>query len=1187
MAFEVDDVEQADMPQQGVSGAVIQALVAYIRGASGDSGLAQALALASENRSFLSLGDDSTWTPVDEAAALFAAGALVTGDDAIALHVGEELLWGGVGADLATRIQSLDSPEVAFRHVGALVEQFEGATDAVALEVAPGWALIEVSSVDGGIRHAHLCELTRGFLSELPALFDFEPAVVSEHECGARGGRACRYALHWEPGVGISLRDGDGGSTDSDLGRSDGQWLDYTVESPAPRVPPGHGAFDDEWNGPQPPTSQQSSGKQLSGKQSSGKQGSGKQESDKQESDKQAQGRQLNRRHGSARHGNSGYRSAKGASGQGPESSGLVSSGPTEAEILAEQLAAARAALIEAVATSVQREAEAARLRADEEHASTRQQAEAEATATRAHQEVQRLELLIEGTSVATLGLVEQDLTALLSDLASRADQVVGAERFLLMVRPAPGMPIELHHRGLGEDAAGALAAELWNGDVDQVSARTVVDIASPRRRYGRLAVFDTPGSRRSAGDERILRHFALYAANVLDVYTVVSDARRSDTTARTILSFLEQLSGLTDLTQALRIVADAVPGITGCVQATVYRWDEVTSRLAFSASTTGMAAPDADLGPIAPEWFAARSLSVDLIVPGGTGTSEDGVTVGAIAPSPSGVNHPHTRRMASGHQIMVLDRSNIEDPELQDLMDRSGMPASVIAPMIAAGAFIGVIAANFSQESGPGVIHDTDLHERLCGLADQAAAAIQNIELLEKVSHMAWHDALTGLPNRRLFEDRVEQELVRSRRVGEPVCMFFVDLDNFKTVNDTHGHATGDILIKQVSQRLLDTVRSQDTVARVGGDEFAILLPGLVDQLSINQLAERTLEAMHTPFSIFGEEVSTSASIGIAIAPEHGDSYDDLLNRADEAMYRAKDLGRDAFEMFRYSPDPSNVGRRAIDDRELYTDMVSALDADEFFLVYQPYVDLRTAQVVGVEALVRWDHPTLGILDPPRFIPMAEKSDLIVSLDNWVLWQACRQLRSWQDHGIDPLRLSVNLASRDLASPDFFDSVKRTLNDTGIDPALLELEITERVVLDKTGPAMGTIEKLRKLGVKFTIDNFGMGNSSLDRIGTFPVSTLKIDQSFVQVLGPEDEENSLVSAIIAMAGRLGLSCVAEGVETLTQSRVLLQRGCTTAQGYYFSPPLPADAIEEMLTSISPAEVPDSFGDPTSGEPSG
>ena len=333
---------------------------------------------------------------------------------------------------------------------------------------------------------------------------------------------------------------------------------------------------------------------------------------------------------------------------------------------------------------------------------------------------------------------------------------------------------------------------------------------------------------------------------------------------------------------------------------------------------------------------------------------------------------------------------------------------------------------------------------------------------------------------------------------------MFFVDLDNFKTVNDTYGHATGDALIQQVGQRLVETVRSQDTVARLGGDEFAILLPGLVDQLAINQLAERTLDAMHTPFDIFGEQVSTSASVGIAIAPEHGDSYDDLLNRADEAMFRAKDHGRNAFEMFHHSPDPAHPGRRAVDDRQLYNDLISALDGNEFFLVYQPYIDLRTAQIVGVEALIRWDHPTLGILEPSQFIPMAEKSDLIISLDNWVLWQACRQLRAWQDHDLDQLRLSVNLASRDLASPTFYDSVERTLRDTGIEPSLLELDITDRVVLDASGPAKDNIDRLRRLGVRFTIDDFGQGNSSLDRIGSFPVSTLKIDQSFVQVLGAE-----------------------------------------------------------------------------------
>ena len=299
--------------------------------------------------------------------------------------------------------------------------------------------------------------------------------------------------------------------------------------------------------------------------------------------------------------------------------------------------------------------------------------------------------------------------------------------------------------------------------------------------------------------------------------------------------------------------------------------------------------------------------------------------------------------------------------------------------------------------------------------------------------------------------------------------------------------------------------------------------------------------------------------------------------------MYRAKDLGRNAFEMFHASPGPSHPGRRSLDDRQLHADLVSALDADEFFLVYQPYIDLRTAEVVGVEALIRWEHPTLGVLEPQLFIPMAEKSDLIVALDNWVLWQACRQLRSWQDHGIDQLRLSVNLASRDLSSPDFYENVARTLRDTGIEPSSLELEITERVVLDKSGPGVDNIERLRKLGVRFTIDNFGSGNSSLDRIGTFPVSTLKIDQSFVQVLGPADEESNLVGAIISMAGKLGLSCVAEGVETLQQSRVLLQRGCTTAQGYYFSPPLAPEGIEAMLDSLRPAEVPESFGEPPSG----
>ena len=514
---------------------------------------------------------------------------------------------------------------------------------------------------------------------------------------------------------------------------------------------------------------------------------------------------------------------------------------------------------------------------------------------------------------------------------------------------------------------------------------------------------------------------------------------------------------------------------------------------------------------------------------------------------------------MVHHREVMVLD-SSTDDPFLRNLLHRSGTAASVVAPLFAAGEFLGVIAANFGTEAPTPSIHDPDLHERLSGVADQAATAIQNLELLEKVSHMAWHDALTGLPNRRLFEDRVEQELVRSRRVGEPVCMFFVDLDHFKTVNDTLGHAAGDDLIRQVSQRLVDD--GPGPGHRGPGRRGRVRHPA----------ARPGRPAGHRPAgpafaggpgrpvrASSAQEVETSASIGIAMAPDHGDSYDELLSRADEAMYRAKDRGRNAFQMYSGSLVTSAHGRHGRrrghplgrpGPRPRARRVLPALPA-----LHRPPHRRRWS---GVEALIRWNHPTLGVLEPSSFISMAERTDVIVALDTWVLPETCRQARVWLDEGPRPAPAVGEPGVTGPVQPRLFDNIHRALMETGIDPSLLELEITERVVLDKTGPARETIERLRRLGVRFTIDDFGTGNSSLNRIGSFPVSTLKIDQSFVQVLGPDADNNSLVSAIISMAARLGLDCVAEGVETSMQSRVLLQRGCTTAQGYYFSPPLPA-----------------------------
>jgi diguanylate cyclase (GGDEF)-like protein len=1076
MTVEVEHSGHRAGDHHAVSGTVVGALIGTVNAHSGEVGVAQALALAGDRRTFAALADRDAWSSLDETVALFNAAALVTGDGAVGVHVGEALLHPPERSEFVDRLRALGSTDTVLKHIGPLVDQFEDTSEAVALEVATDHALIRITPRHGPFRHAHLCELTRGLLTSVPTLFGLGPALVTEHECSARGGRHCLYALSW-----------DGPDSASTAVATPGDAGDRTpYEAPAPGEP-------------SPPSGER------------------------------------------RRPGGFGPRSGRRAwDRQGPLG-----------------------------------------------------------TAEELRSELDRMEVLVEGTTATALELLGDDLESLLSQIASRADAVVTSLTFLLMVRVRPGTAIQLHYRGLVPDEAHALAAELWAQEPDDAAgSRLIVDIASPRRHYGRLVEFLPPGAAPPRSESRVLHHYAQYAATALDVFGVLADAKRSDATARTLLSFSESLSRVTALPELVQLLADTVPAVTGCDQSTVYLWDGDAGALVPSATTVGLEPPDAPLGPIVPErgrghgqpGGADRSFVDPEGVsghrpasPGPAGGPEDdaadGPGAGRAEPVVVRADAPLVSRMIEEHGVMVLDEST-EDPFLRNLLERTATAASVVAPLFAAGEFLGVIAANYRADASTASIRDPDLHERLCGLSDQAATALQNLSLLEKVSHMAWHDALTGLPNRRLFEDRVEQELVRSRRVGEPVCMFFVDLDHFKSVNDTLGHAAGDDLIKQVARRLVDTVRRQDTVARVGGDEFAILLPGLSDQLSIDQLAQRSLEAMNTPFVVFGEEVETSASIGIAMAPDHGDSYDELLSRADEAMYRAKARGRNDFQMY---SGPSGAGPGdggpAADDRSLAADLVHALEHDEFFVLYQPYIDLRTSQVVGVEALVRWRHPSLGVLEPSAFISLAERNEVIVALDTWVLEETCRQARTWLDQGLRPLRLSVNLASRDFSNPDLFDNTERALAASGLDPSLLELEITERVVLERAGPARHNIDRLRRLGVRFTIDDFGTGNSSLSRIGSFPVSTLKIDHSFVQVLAPDGENDALVSAIISMAQRLGLDCVAEGVETSLQSRVLLQRGCTTAQGYFFSPPLPPGEIAALMAAVVAADGPGALGD--------
>lgn len=1078
-----------------VSGAVITVLLSLVYAQNGDVGTAQALALAGERRSFAALRDTTAWSTVAEAVALFNAAALVTGDGAVGLHVGERLLTAFDGTDFLDRLVALGSPEAAFANVATLVDHFETESDATPVEVARDHALVRIAPRGAAHRHAHLCELTRGLLSRVPALFGRGPALISETECAARGGRFCLYALSWDDARQSLATEWDAATVEHDSP------LESPTQDGAPR-----NVVDESF----------------------------------------------------PRLGIDDTDSGVG---------GLHPWAPPAPDPTGDAL-----------------RVQLGRLRA----------------------ELDRMSVLVEGALATSAELLSEDLDGLLEVVANCADQVVGSHRYLLMVRVRPGAPLQLHHRGLSSDEAQALAAELWREYPDDGGGtRVIVDIASPRRLYGRLVAFVAPEESHPPSEVEALRFYAEYVATALEIFTVLTEARQSDATARTLLSFAEALSGVSTAAELVQLLAETTRAVAGSDSAAVFLWDPEQGRLIRRATSGGGSARRAGPEAIVPlnlpaalrrDSIGEPLLPVDIVPPDAPGPVPPG-SPGAralsdpVAPSTGSPRVVSVRAdiapivaMLNQREVVALDNS-VDDPDLRRMLERSGTAAAVVAPLFASGTFLGVVSARYARGSSTVSVDDTALQERLAALADQAATTLQNLELLEKVSHMAWHDVLTGLPNRRLFKDRVEQELVRSRRVGEPVCMFFVDIDHFKTVNDTSGHAAGDELIRQVARRLVETVRRQDTVARVGGDEFAILLPGLADQLSIDQLAERTLEALSAPYLVLGEEITSSASIGIAMAPDHGDSYDELLCRADEAMYRAKSLGRNAYQMYAGPQGDLDTDVRAIDPARLAADLLHALDRNELFLLYQPYVDLRTDQVVGVEALIRWDHPHLGVLEPATFLPVAESSETIVSLDAWVLTQACGQSRTWLDHGLRPLRMSVNLATRDLSSPTLFDTIDAALEETGIDPTLLELEIPERVVLDRAaGPAHQNIERLRRRGVRFTIDNFGTGKSSMSRIGTFPVSTLKIDKSFIQVLGPDGEKNSLVSAIVSMADRLGLTCVAGGVETALQSRVLMQRGCTTAQGYYFSPPLPPAEVERMVLGIDQVG---GFGQLAEGEDGG
>ncbi|GAB7027626.1 sensor domain-containing protein [Geotalea toluenoxydans] len=429
-----------------------------------------------------------------------------------------------------------------------------------------------------------------------------------------------------------------------------------------------------------------------------------------------------------------------------------------------------------------------------------------------------------------------------------------------------------------------------------------------------------------------------------------------------------------------------------------------------------------------------------------------------------------------------------------------------------------------------------------------------------DEIQQLAYYDTLTGLPNRSLLQDRLGQSIVQAVRDNRKVAIMCLDLDRFKSINDTLGHVAGDSLLATVAERLTECVWETDTVARIGGDEFVIIISAIEHAEDLNKIAEKILAAISKPLALNGQEIFITASIGIAIYPEDGTDVQGLLKNADLAMYKAKDQGRDTFQYF-----SQEMNVQTLEHLILENSLRRALERNEFVIFYQPQMDLKSGRLVGMEALIRWQHPDLGLLPPSRFIPMAEETGLILPIGEWALQTACAKNRAWMDAGFMPLRVAVNLCGIQFRQKKFIELIEAVLKKTGLAPSQLELELTESMLMSKAEESTTVLHKLKEMGVSLAIDDFGTGYSSLSYLKNFPINRVKIDRSFIRDVPNNPDDTAIVSAIIAMAHNLNLKVTAEGVENHSQLEFLSTRNCNEIQGYLLSSPLPEAEFTRFL----------------------
>lgn len=438
--------------------------------------------------------------------------------------------------------------------------------------------------------------------------------------------------------------------------------------------------------------------------------------------------------------------------------------------------------------------------------------------------------------------------------------------------------------------------------------------------------------------------------------------------------------------------------------------------------------------------------------------------------------------------------------------------------------------------------------------LAEQIEAAKVQLD------HLVHHDVLTGLPNRILLQDRLIQAMESACRQGRQLAVMFMDLDQFKHINDSLGHAIGDKLLQSVAQRLMGCVRHSDTISRQGGDEFVVLLPYIENPESAGVCAQKMLATLALPHRIDQHELHISVSIGISIYPNDGQDAETQIKNADIAMYQAKENGRNNYKFFE-----QDMNARAVQRQSVEVSLRRALERQEFVLHYQPKINLQSGAIVGVEALIRWQHPEQGLLLPAQFVSIAEDCGLILPIGRWVLREACLQARSWQQAGLPPIIVAVNISALEFRDKDFLENIRAVIEKTGLEPRYLELELTESILMQDAASTDSMLHALANFGVKLAIDDFGTGYSSLSYLKLFPINTLKIDQSFVNQMCSNLDDAAIVSAVTSMGKSLKLCVIAEGVESSEQSAFLLAQHCDEGQGYYFGRPMVAEALATLL----------------------